>query len=98
MPSRDCGIGENRLTVTSRKACTILTTTPNAVLRPIHNRMPVILPPDAYAVWLDPAMRDVERIQALLTPYPAEAMVAYPVSPRVNNPAHDAPECIVRLD
>jgi len=77
--------------------CTILTTTPNAVLRAIHDRMPVILPPDAYNVWLDPAMRDVERVQALLTPYPAEQMIAYPVSPRVNNPADDAPECIVPL-
>ena len=77
--------------------CTILTTTPNAVVRAIHDRMPVILPPDAYNVWLDPAMRDVERVQALLTPYPAEQMIAYPVSPRVNNPADDAPECIVPL-
>ena len=77
--------------------CTILTTTPNAVLRAIHDRMPVILPPDAYNVWLDPAMRDVERVQALLTPYPAEQMIAYPVSPRVNNPADDTPECIAPL-
>ena len=59
--------------------------------------MPVILPPTAYSLWLDPAMRDVEPIQALLTPYPAEDMIAYPVSTRVNNPAHDAPECIAPL-
>jgi len=54
--------------------CTILTTTPNAVLRAIHDRMPVILPPDAYNVRLDPAMREMEPVQALLTPYPAAEM------------------------
>ncbi len=56
--------------------------------------MPVILPPDAYNLWLDPTMRDVEPVQPLLTPYPADAMIAYPVSTRVNNPANDSPECI----
>ena len=77
--------------------CTILTTTPNAVLQPIHDRMPVILPPNAYNVWLDSAMRDVDFVQALLTPYPAEHMVAYPVSTLVNNPANDTPACIAPL-
>ena len=42
-------------------------------------------------------MRDVEPIQALLTPYPADAMIAYPVSTRVNNPANDSPECIAAV-
>ena len=79
------------------ETCTILTTTPNAVLRAIHDRMPVILPPDAYNVWLDPAMRDVDPVQALLTPYPADQMVAYPVSTRVNNPAYDAPDLVEPL-
>ena len=79
------------------ETCTILTTTPNSLLQPIHDRMPVNLPTDAYTLWLDPAMRDVEPVQALLTPYPAEEMVAYPVSTRVNNPAYDAPECIAPL-
>jgi putative SOS response-associated peptidase YedK len=77
--------------------CTILTTTPNAVVRGIHDRMPVILSRDAYNLWLDPTMRDVDPIQSLLTPYPAEEMIAFPVSPRVNNPAYDAPECIAPL-
>jgi len=57
----------------------------------------VILLPSAYTVWLDPAIRDAEPVQALLTPYPAEQMVAYPVSTRVNSPAYDAPECIAPL-
>jgi putative SOS response-associated peptidase YedK len=59
--------------------------------------MPMILPPEAHSVWLDPALRDVGAPQALLTPYPAEEMLAYPVSPRGNNPADDAPECITPL-
>ena len=56
-----------------------------------------ILPSSAYSLWLDLALRDVESVQALLTPYPADAMIAYPVSARVNNPAYDAPECIAPL-
>jgi putative SOS response-associated peptidase YedK len=60
----------------SLETCTILTTMPNAVLQPIHDRMPVILPPTAYSMWLDPTMRAVEPLQSLLTPYPADAMTA----------------------
>jgi putative SOS response-associated peptidase YedK len=67
------------------------------VLRALHDRMPVILPPDAYHTWLDPTLRDVEPVQALLTPYPVEKMLAYPVSTRVTNPADDAPEGIAPL-
>lgn len=57
----------------------------------------MILPSGAYTVWLDSAMRDVERVQALLTTYPAEAMMAYPVSTKVNNPAYDAPDLLEPL-
>jgi putative SOS response-associated peptidase YedK len=57
----------------------------------------VILPPDAYTVRLDPALRDAEPVQALLTPYPADAMIAYLVSTRLNNPAFDAPDCVLPL-
>jgi len=57
----------------------------------------VILLPSAYTVWLDPAIREVEPIQALLTPYAAEAMIAYPVSARLSNPAYDAPACVEPL-
>ncbi len=75
-------------------SCTILTTTPNDLLRPLHHRMAVILAPGDYALWLDPALQGVDRLQPLLRPYPAEAMTAYPVSTRVNNPANDHPECV----
>lgn len=76
-------------------SCTIITTTPNDLVRPIHDRMPVILPEDAYEAWLDPAERSPDELSALLGPYPAGEMAAYPVSQAVNNPANDVPECIV---
>lgn len=59
--------------------------------------MPLILAPEGYHLWLDPSVRDVERLHQPLRPYPAEAMETYPSSTRVNRPAHDAPECIERL-
>ncbi len=76
-------------------SCTIITTEPNALLAPIHNRMPVILPPGAYATWLDPAEQKPAALNHLLTPYPADLMTAYPVSRLVNSPATDTPACIV---
>ena len=74
--------------------CTILTTEPNQVARPIHDRMPVILAPADYALWLDPALELAAELRALLRPFPAAAMTAYPVSTRVNNPAFDDPACL----
>ena len=76
------------------KSATIITTQPNELIARLHNRMPVILPPDTYARWLDPAPRQPANLQGLLAPYPAEAMSAHPVSTLVNSPANDLPECI----
>ena len=64
----------------------------------IHNRMPVILPRAAETQWLDRAVEDPQLLLRLLTPYPAEAMVAYPVSQLVNSPRNDTPTCIEPLD
>jgi putative SOS response-associated peptidase YedK len=75
-------------------SCTIITTVANDLIRPLHARMPVILAPEDYDLWLEPAVQEVQRIQSLLRPYPAEEMTAYPVSTRVNNPANDSPECL----
>jgi len=75
--------------------CTIITTTPNELMAPIHNRMPVILPPAAYDQWLDPAERQPAELQPLLRPFPAEQLTAYPVSTAVNRPQNDTPECIL---
>ena len=75
-------------------SCTIITTAPNALMEPIHNRMPVILPAAAYARWLEPGEQKPAELQALLQPYPAEAMTAFPVSTLVNRPENDVAACI----
>ncbi|HXF86270.1 MAG TPA: SOS response-associated peptidase [Anaerolineales bacterium] len=77
------------------KTCTIITTVPNELMEPIHNRMPVILHPRDYAKWLDPAPQTPESLEPLIKPFPAEAMAAYPVSTLVNAPANEGPELIV---
>lgn len=78
------------------ESCTILTTEANALCRPLHDRMPVILHPDGFDTWLDPAVAAADA-KALLQPYPSDAMTAYPVSPKVNNVANDDPEVIAPL-
>ena len=75
------------------ETCSILTTTPNAVTSPVHDRMPVILDPDSHDLWLDPGMRDVGAASELLKPYDARAMRCYPVSTRINHVANDDEEC-----
>jgi putative SOS response-associated peptidase YedK len=75
-------------------SCTIITTTPNELMESIHNRMPVILPPEAYTLWLDPAEKKPEEISPLLRPYPAADMTAYPISVMVNDPKNDRPEIV----
>lgn len=76
-------------------SCTIITTEPNDLLETIHNRMPVILPPEAYARWLDPAETPAQELQGLLVPYPAEEMTAFEVSTLVNSPQNDSPEVVI---
>jgi putative SOS response-associated peptidase YedK len=75
------------------RTCSILTTTPNAVTAAIHDRMPVILDPDSYDLWLDPGMQDTATVSALLKPFAAQAMQRYPVSARINHAANDDEEC-----
>jgi len=79
------------------ETCAILTTAANAVLAPIHGRMPVILPQAEYARWLDPALKDPDSLSPLLVPFPPEGMLAIPVSPRVNAPSTDDEKCIAPL-
>ncbi len=79
------------------RTCTIITTDANDLLKPIHDRMPVILAREAEDIWLDPTIQDPVRLLPLLKPYPAEEMECYPVNPLVNNPAHDGPECLIPL-
>jgi putative SOS response-associated peptidase YedK len=75
-------------------SCTIITTRPNSLMKPIHDRMPVILPEEFYPHWLDPAEADTHQLASLLEPYPPELMTAYPVSKLVNSPANDLPAVI----
>ena len=75
------------------KTCSILTTTPNAVTSAIHDRMPVILHPDSYDLWLDPGMQNVRALSELLKPYDARLMRSYPVSSRVNHVTNDDADC-----
>lgn len=79
------------------KSATIITTEPNELMAQLHNRMPVILHPEDFPRWLDPAERPAAALQPLLAPYPAADMLAYPVSTMVNSPANDTPGVILPL-
>ena len=74
------------------RTCTIITGDPNKIVRPIHDRMPVVLPREHWDEWLDPTNDDVEALRKLLVPAPDGAVEAYPVSTRVNSPRNNAPE------
>lgn len=80
-----------------RDTFTILTTSANELIRPLHDRMPVILDPKDFDLWLDPAIDDRERLEPLLAPYDPDQMETFPVSRSVNSPAHDAADCVVPL-
>jgi putative SOS response-associated peptidase YedK len=76
------------------RSCTILTTDANEMVGEVHHRMPVILPPETYDLWLDPDMRETELLLDLLRPYPDDGMEAYPVSRFVNSPSNDDERCV----
>lgn len=76
------------------KSFAIITTQPNKLLRDIHNRMPVILPPDKWEQWMDTAEISPQVLKPLLKPYPSDQMLTYSVSTSVNRPENDHPECI----
>jgi putative SOS response-associated peptidase YedK len=75
------------------ETCSILTTAPNEVTAAVHDRMPVILDPDGYDLWLDPGMRDAGTASELLKPCDARLMRCYPVSAQVNHVANDDEGC-----
>ena len=77
---------------------TIVTTRPNSLMAPIHDRMPVILPLEAWARWLDPAPAQLDELRAMLEPRDDLALDAYPVVPLVNNVRNDGPALLERLD
>jgi len=75
-------------------SCTILTVGANELLQPIHDRMPVILQPKDYDVWLDRSVVKGDQLQPLMVPYPADEMNTYPVGTLVNSPKNDSLECL----
>jgi putative SOS response-associated peptidase YedK len=75
----------------------ILTTAANALVEPIHDRMPLILHPDTFNIWLSQNMHDPEQLQPLYVPFPAAEMAAYKVPDLVNNPRFDSPACIAQV-
>jgi len=79
------------------KSCTIITTLPNSLISPIHNRMPVILPRESYLHWVEPGEVNPSTIKELLTPFPADQMEAYAVSRGVNDPKNDNPSLVLRI-
>jgi putative SOS response-associated peptidase YedK len=76
------------------ESCAILTTEANELVRPVHDRMPVIMPRQHWAAWLDPALQEAGELVPLLRPYPADAMRTYPVGALVSNPRNDGPDCL----
>ena len=76
------------------RSCTIITTSANSFIEPIHNRMPVILSGETQALWLDPLTEDAAVVTPLLVPCPAEAMNSYIVSQLVNSARNNVPDCI----
>jgi putative SOS response-associated peptidase YedK len=76
------------------ESCTIIVTDANELMHGIHERMPAILGPWDWDAWLDPEARDARRLLDLLRPYPHAEMMAWPVSLAVNDPKHDAEDCL----
>ena len=76
------------------ESCAILTTSPNELLKDVHDRMPVIFRPEHYSMWLNPTSA-CGRLADMLVPYDAEAMRRFPVSEYVNDPTHETPDCLI---
>jgi putative SOS response-associated peptidase YedK len=80
------------------ETCTILTTSANELLKPIHERMPVIVKPEDYDVWLDPTVQQAEILLPIFEPFPSDRMIAISVSTAVNIPSNDSELCIQPLN
>jgi putative SOS response-associated peptidase YedK len=80
------------------RSCAIVTTNANALLEPIHSRMPVVLGEADWDRWLDPASDDLAALEAMLHPAPEDWLEMYPVSTRVNSPDNNDAELIQRVE
>ena len=79
------------------ESCTILVTDANALITPIHDRMPVVLPRESWTTWLDPHQQDTPTLKALRTSFDPAPMEVYPISRTVNNTRNDDPSLIEPL-
>ena len=77
-----------------RRTFTIVTTEANELIASLHDRMPVVLPPESWATWLDPSLVDTGEVLAMLRPAPAEPMELFAVEPLVNNVRNDGPDLV----
>ncbi len=89
--------GPPRGTPSAVDSCTIVTTSASDCMRPLHDRMPVILPREAWPAWLDPGLDDPAALQELLIRCAGDGLVSHPVDALVNSPANDSPRCIEPL-
>lgn len=80
------------------ETCAILTTGPNAIMEPIHDRMPVILGADRFDFWLDKDFSDREQLEKLMVPFEPDELQAFAVDSMVNRTANDSPQCIEPID
>ena len=78
-------------------SCAILTTNANLLVAPLHDRMPVILSPTEYKLWLDRNCTDPEQLKGLYTSFPTDPLQAIPLGPLINNSRHDNPDCLIPL-
>ncbi|TFG64751.1 MAG: hypothetical protein E4H32_02590 [Nitrospirales bacterium] len=87
-------VGKHQPTIESFSLITIAS---DAVMKPIHHRMPVILTTTQYSEWLDTSLLETEQLGILFRPFPPEEMEAFPVSVMVNKRRHDQPECMIPI-
>ena len=80
------------------RTCTIITTSANDLLRSIHDRMPVVLPPERWEEWLDPTNDDLDGLRGLMVPAPNDLLELYPISTKVNSVRNDGPELLEPLE
>jgi len=73
------------------ESCTVITTAPNEICAPIHDRMPVILAPQNYAAWLGEESATQDQLTSILKPYPADRMTTYPIAPQIGTAKNDSP-------
>jgi putative SOS response-associated peptidase YedK len=80
------------------ETCSILTTTPNPLLADVHDRMPAILEPENYELWLDPGFKDLDTLIGMLKPFDPAQMRCHTVSTLVNSPANDDSACAAEVE